>query len=253
MGVLNFLKREQAAPVFSLPPLTRIYAIGDVHGCLTQLRDMIEKIERDVRQSPIEQVFLVILGDLIDRGPDSAGVVEYLLNVRARFSNIVFLVGNHEEMFLRALAGDGKAMREWLAYGGDACAESYGIDPADLLAMSGRRAAQELCERVPQAHRDFLASFQDSFKCGDYLFVHAGIRPGVSLRNQKIRDLRWIRDDFTRNPTPLPCRVVHGHSISNEAEEHPYRIGVDTGAYASGTLTAVQIEGAEVKFISSDR
>jgi serine/threonine protein phosphatase 1 len=251
MALFPFFKRNQPAPVFSLPPDTRAYAIGDVHGCLDQLVDLLARIEEDSRASPIGREFVILLGDLIDRGPDSAGVLDYLLDARESLPNPIFIAGNHEEMLLRIAGGEEEQLGGWLAYGGDQCVASYGLDPQGLLKMPPRSAVRALRAAIPQAHLDFVASFADSFKLGDYLFVHAGVRPGVPLKDQTIADLHWIRDDFLSSPARLPYRVVHGHSITRTPDERDYRIGVDTGAYASGTLTAVRIEGSERSFITS--
>ncbi|MDO7840913.1 metallophosphoesterase family protein [Sphingomonas immobilis] len=251
MALFQFLKRNQPTPAFSLPPDTRAYAIGDVHGCLDQLADLLGQIEADSRAAPIGREFVILLGDLIDRGPDSAGVIDYLLRARETLPNPVFIAGNHEEMLLRIAGGEDEQLRDWLAYGGDACVASYGLDPKDLLAMPSKSAIRALRAAIPPAHLEFVGSFADSFKLGDYLFVHAGVRPGVALKDQTIADLHWIRDDFLNSPARLPYRVVHGHSITRTPDERDYRIGVDTGAYASGTLTAVRIEGTERSFITS--
>lgn len=252
MALFPFLNRKPAsAPAFALPPGTRVYAIGDVHGCLDLLSDLLRRIKADSSANPVSRDVIVFLGDLIDRGPESAGVIDYLIRARASLPNPVFIAGNHEEMLLRILAGETRHLPDWLAYGGDECVASYGIDPASLLRLHHEKAANAIRAAVPPSHLEFIQSFGDSFKLGDYLFVHAGVRPGVALKDQTIADLHWIRDDFLNSPARLPYMVVHGHTISRQPDEREYRIGVDTGAYMSGTLTAVRLEGTERSFITA--
>ena len=188
------------------------------------------------------ETILVFLGDLIDRGPDSAGVVERLRAYDPPFARTIFLTGNHEELMLRVLEGDTRPLQQWLKYGGAECVESYGVDVAELLGLPRREALDLLRSRVPAAHLTFLRDMKDSYRFGDYLFVHAGVRPGVSLDEQSRNDLRWIREPFLSHGQPHDLMIVHGHTIVDEVEEHGNRIAIDTGAYASGVLTALAIE-----------
>lgn len=233
------------------PPGARAYAIGDVHGRLDLLHDLLERIDDDSRRRPCEGEFIVFLGDLIDRGPDSAGVIQLLRGLQPRRARLVFIMGNHEEMLLRVLGAESDQFRDWLRFGGYECAQSYGVAVGRLATLAPAAAAAEVRAAIPPADIAFLESFVDSFRFGDYLFVHAGIRPGIALEKQTISDLRWIREDFLRSPAKHAHFVVHGHTISEVPDEQPNRIGIDTGAYASGILTAICLEGTSRKYLSS--
>ncbi len=229
----------------------RAYAIGDVHGCKSLLEDLIGKIEADLAARPVGEAWLVLVGDLIDRGPDSAGVIELLRTYRHDRLKPAFLMGNHEEYFLRILGGETKKLDSWLTYGGKECVESYGLSPEDLIVLPEGEALLRLRRAVPDNHRRFLKGFHDTFRFGDYLFVHAGIRPGLALDQQSREDLRWIREPFLSDMGDHGFVVVHGHTIVDAVEERPNRIGIDTGAYRSGVLTALVVDGAERRFLST--
>ena len=220
----------------------RAYAIGDIHGRLDLLDDLLGQIERDRASRPALQTYVIFLGDLIDRGPDSAGVVERLRSYRPAGATPVFLAGNHEEVLLRILAGERDILPSWLKFGGIECAQSYGIDGAALQHMGEGAAIATVQRHVPAEHRRFLESFADTFRFGDYLFVHAGIRPGVAIEHQAGNDLRWIREPFLSDGKEHGFVVVHGHTVVADVEERRNRIGIDTGAYRTGTLTALAIE-----------
>ena len=191
------------------------------------------------------KTLLVFLGDLIDRGPSSAQVIDRLRSYKADGVRTVFLLGNHEEVLLRILNGDASLIPSWLRFGGAECLKSYGADPLAIAAHDDAEAISALRAAIPQEHVEFLRSFVDTCRFGDYLFVHAGIRPGVSIDQQLQSDLRWIREPFLFDQTDHGCVVVHGHTISPEVEERPNRIGIDTGAYRTGILTALALEGRE--------
>jgi serine/threonine protein phosphatase 1 len=235
------------------PPGARAYAIGDVHGRLDLLQALLHDIETDSSTRPCDREYIVFLGDLVDRGPDSRGVIELLLQARARLPNPVFLMGNHEEMLLRVLDRESDKIWDWLSYGGYEFAQSYGVEVGRLAALDADEAAAMIRLAMPPEHRAFVADFADSFKFGDYLFVHAGIRPGIPLENQTVQDLRWIREDFLNSSIDHSFVVVHGHTISDGADERPNRIGIDTGAYATGTLTALCVEATERKYLEVHR
>jgi serine/threonine protein phosphatase 1 len=230
----------------------RAYVIGDVHGCLNLLRQLLERIEDDIRARPSRRTTLVFLGDLVDRGPDSAGVVEFLRTYRPAFASTSFLMGNHEETMLRVLAGEESLVRQWMKFGGSECAQSYGADPAALRRMSPTAAIATLRKVVPPMHFEFLSCFGDTISFGNYLFVHAGIRPGTNLAEQALTDLHWIREPFLQDERDHGFIVVHGHTICEEIEVYPNRIGIDTGAYRTGTLSAMAIEGTERWFLQTD-
>lgn len=250
--MLSFWKRKTApARTVAGPPGRRAYAVGDVHGRLDLLDALLEDIERDARSRPPAKTFVVFLGDLVDRGPDSAGVLERLSTYRPAFATPVFLMGNHEEFFLDVLAGDADMVGNWLTYGGRELAHSYGISEGWLLNASPQAIAAEVYRLVPARHREFVRGFGDSFRFGDYLFVHAGIRPGVALEDQLPRDMRWIREAFLEDRSDHGVVVVHGHTIVEQVEERPNRIGIDTGAYETGILTAVGVQDTERWFLST--
>jgi serine/threonine protein phosphatase 1 len=231
----------------------RAYAIGDVHGCLGLLNQLLASVEKDLETNPVNRAFLILLGDLVDRGPDSAGVIERLRTYAHSRLRPVFLTGNHEEFFLRVLVGERGVLDTWLNYGGKECVASYGISPEQLIALPEDEATAMVRGAVPIEHRRFLESFGDTFRFGDYLFVHAGIRPGLPIEDQSRADLRWIRSPFLEDTADHGFVVVHGHTIFNAVDEQPNRVGIDTGAYKNGVLTSMVIEGAERRFLVATR
>ena len=233
------------------PPHGRAYAIGDIHGRLDLLKDLLDQVERDNAARRPAKTWLIFLGDFVDRGPDSRGVIELLQSRPPGFARPVFIKGNHEEFFLRVLEGEEDTVVDWLTYGGYQCCESYGVSQGWTLNATAQEIVDRLRASVPKSHRDFLEHLADSFQFGDYLFVHAGIRPGVPLHSQSSKDLRWIREGFLEDRTDHGVVVVHGHTIVETPEEHPNRIALDTGAYRSGVLTALGLEGRERWFISA--
>lgn len=256
MGILKWISRGLIAADEPCPRGTRgcrAYAVGDVHGRLDLLDIILERIEQDRAGRPPRKTFIIFLGDLVDRGPQSAGVVERLRTYRPAGAHPIFLMGNHEEVLLRILSGEPKILQSWLKFGGAECAQSYGIDPNGLRHLDERSAIRRLQSSFPAAHRSFLESFADTFRFGDYLFVHAGIRPGVAIEEQDKTDLRWIREPFLTDNKEHGCVVVHGHTIVSEVEERRNRIGIDTGAYQTGILTALAIEDDRRWFLSTGR
>jgi serine/threonine protein phosphatase 1 len=227
-----------------LPPGERIYAVGDVHGCAERLANMHAAIAADLQARPVERPLLIHLGDYVDRGPDSAGVVQRLLDGPAiEGLPVINLVGNHEAMMLEALEGEPAAIRVWLANGGDRSLESWGIAPDS--------PPSEWAGRVPAEHLRQLRSLNLLHAAGDYLFVHAGIRPGIKLEEQEVEDLLWIREPFLSWDERLGPVVVHGHTPRPAPEVWPHRIGVDTGAVMGGALTCAVLEGNTVGFLSA--
>lgn len=249
-----FGKREEESIIPFVPTVgdgVRVYAIGDVHGRCDLLRRLLDYIIRDSEaRGPVEQFHLVMLGDLVDRGLDSFGVVDVVMAMMDRWPGMTCLMGNHEEMFLAALRGDGHALSLFRRLGQETLL-SYGVDNSIIEEADADTLFEEMMTKVPEAHRDFLRTLPDHRLIGDYLFVHAGIRPGVPLEEQEGRDLRWIRGDFLNSQTRHPYMVVHGHSITEYVDEQPYRIGIDTGAYASDRLTAVGLEGTDRWYLST--
>lgn len=240
--------RSEAGPRPRAPAGTRLYAIGDIHGRDDLLARLHGLIEADLAARPIGAATAVYLGDYVDRGPSSFEVIERLLHEPLAGCQAVHLTGNHEAMMLTFLDhGDDV----WLFNGGGETLASYGIEGGDpwtgyydVLALRER-----LREVLPERHLRFLRGLATRFACGDYLFVHAGIRPGRPLDRQKTRDLIWIREPFLSSTTDFGACVVHGHSISPEPEFRGNRIGIDTGAYVTGRLTCLVLEEDEQRLL----
>ena len=246
MSLLGRLLRQGGtAQGAALPPGYLVHAVGDVHGRDDLLVDLLRQIDADADSRNAERRVLVFLGDLIDRGPASAQVIERLRTYRPDRTRLVFLSGNHEEVLLRILDGEPGPIPDWLRFGGAECLESYGVDAGRLKRMSPARALETIRSAIPAEHAAFLRGFDDSFRAGGYLFVHAGIRPGVALAEQSVVDLRWIREPFLSDRLDHGFTVVHGHTIRRAVEDHGNRIGIDTGAYRYGVLTAIGLEGAD--------
>jgi serine/threonine protein phosphatase 1 len=249
--LLNLVSRMQTR-THAVPDGIRVYAIGDIHGRLDLLDALLAAIEADDRARGAGlRTRYIFLGDLIDRGPDSRGVVDRLMRLAGEGLDARFLMGNHEEVFLRALDGDVRALRFLVRIGGRETLLSYGISEAEYRSHDYDDLTRFAAEKVPAAHRAFLAGFEKWIAVGDYLFVHAGLRPGVAIEDQAASDLYWIRDDFLRYRDSFGKMVVHGHSITEEIDVRANRIGIDTGAFASGRLTAIGLEGEERWFLST--
>ena len=227
----------------------RLYAFGDVHGCLGALTHMIALAREDLVHTPHPRPVFVFVGDYVDRGPDSRGVLEALIGLEQADINTVFLLGNHDQMMLDYLTDPRAALTDkyhWLhsRLGGDTTLASYGVPDADPHDPDKTQAAFRAA--VPQAHLDFLARAQLFFEAGSYAFVHAGIRPGVPLAMQSKQDLIWIRDPFLYETAPHDHIVVHGHTPVDQVEHHGNRIAIDTGAVFGGHLTCLVLEDDQV-------
>ena len=228
-----------------VPDGVRVYAIGDVHGRFDLLISLLRRIRQDSEARGPADVHVVLLGDLVDRGPHSAQVLEYLRGHRDDFATFHFLTGNHEEAMLASIAKH--AVPEeigWLSFGGRETILSYGAE-LSLFDLEGLQLSDAMRKVVPRTHVDFMESFVDQVTIGDYMFVHAGIRPGLPLARQTSADIRWIREPFLRDERDHGVVVVHGHSISEEPQIRHNRIGIDTGAYRTGLLTALALEGGD--------
>ncbi|MDB5677668.1 MAG: serine/threonine protein phosphatase [Sphingomonas bacterium] len=235
----------------SVPAGKRVYAIGDVHGRLDLLTELLDAIDRDDAGRDAAETMIVLLGDLVDRGPHSKQVIDHLIERDWRGREVAMIKGNHEEVFLLTLAGDLEATRFWLRIGGRETMMSYGT-PAELIDSAGPLdIAEDFMARVPREHVAFLQSMGDSLGVGGYCFVHAGIKPGVPIERQKPADLRWIRDRFLDYEGSHGATIVHGHSIATDVENLHNRIGIDTGAYQTGKLTAVGLEGDRRWFLAT--
>jgi serine/threonine protein phosphatase 1 len=249
--------------LFGLAPATRpgtvpagqaVYAIGDVHGRLDLLEDLLARIREDAGQHTTDQArSLIFLGDYVDRGSESRGVVDAVMSDLLPGFTTVRLMGNHEEAMLSFLDGESDGL-DWLSFGGLETLLSYGV-PLRSLPNSGEavKALQAaLVEAVPERHVAFFRQCLLHYTVGDYVFVHAGVRPGVTLEKQTQTDLLWIRDDFLRVRAPLPGRVVvHGHTICDLPQDRSHRINIDTGAFVSGRLTCLVLRGSERRFLST--
>jgi serine/threonine protein phosphatase 1 len=250
-ALLNLVRRAPPRAE-RVPDGLRVYAIGDIHGRLDLLDALLASIAGDdaARGNGVE-THHIFLGDLIDRGPDSRGVVERLLAFSKSGAKARFLMGNHEQVFLRALEGDKRSLRFLDRIGGRETLNSYGISGEDYRTLGFEELVARASEQVPAEHVAFLAGFETMIALGDYLFVHAGIRPGVTLAEQEHNDLCWIRDEFLTHKESFGPVVIHGHSITEEIDVRANRIGIDTGAFASGKLTAIGLEGDERWFLST--
>lgn len=227
----------------------RVYAFGDIHGCTRLLDEAWQKVEDDQRQRPLppEQVLEVYLGDYLDRGPDSRGVVERLIQRRAA-RRALCLAGNHENIALKAL-DDLEAFSRWLRLGAPETLISYGITPPLRQADDVARAHREYRAGFPESHRRFLGSLPLFHVNGRCLFVHAGLRPGIPLQSQSAIDLTMIRQPFLGFRGDHAYLVVHGHTPVREPEIMRNRVNIDTGAYATGRLTCLAIEGDELHIL----
>lgn len=234
----------------SLPSGMRVCAIGDVHGCLAIFGHLLERIEADFATRRSAPTQIVILGDFIDRGPDSAALVD-LLRWFDDDPRIIVLIGNHEALAVAALRGRTDALEQWLAIGGDAALESWGV-PLELLdGGSLVEIAAAALATVPPDVVDWLERRPSHLVIGDYLFVHAGIRPGVALEDQAVPDMLGIREAFLDSRADHGLMVVHGHSAAEKVQQRRNRIGIDTGAYWTGRLTALCLEGSDRWLIST--
>jgi serine/threonine protein phosphatase 1 len=245
--------RNQAASPRSatVPEGRRVYAIGDIHG----RRDLLTKLHRaiaaDAQDAASLEKICIYIGDYVDRGDESRGVIDLLMSAPLPGFRTVHLLGNHEDIMLRFLEDPAVAPR-WIVNGGDATLYSYGVDwrghtqadDLEALRLAFRSA-------VPAIHLKFLRTLPLSHIEGDYLFVHAGIRPGRDLALQDPADLIWIREEFLSSTTDHGRVVVHGHSISPQPEVRDNRIGIDTGAFATGKLTCLVLEGATRRFLQT--
>jgi serine/threonine protein phosphatase 1 len=236
---------QNERPAARLPDGIRIYAIGDIHGRADLLEALLRQIDADCTLYPSSRPIVVFLGDYIDRGPASRQVLDLLLGCQ-RTKEAVFLRGNHDN-FVRRFLSSPAVLDEWRLYGGLETLVSYGLKPSINPGVpEQRQLAKELEKSTPERHLEFLDSLNLSFNCGDFLFVHAGIRPGVPIRKQKEEDLLWIREEFLSCEQRFEKFVVHGHTPVRAPDIRSNRINIDTGAFATGRLTCIVIEGAAI-------
>lgn len=237
------------------PDHLRLYAIGDIHGCLGLLNKLLLKIEQDLARSKPTDWRIIFLGDYVDRGSASKSVIDRLIELQTRDPRYIMLAGNHDVEFLDFLKNPNIG-GVFVNCGGDATARSYGVklNPSKLKGEDDlRKVHEKLVEAVPSSHVDFLEGLQRTVSYGDFFFCHAGVRPGVPLKDQDPDDLIWMRSPFLESLMPLEKVVVHGHTISAKPEERLNRIGIDTGAYRTGCLTALVIEGSQRMMITQNK
>lgn len=245
MGLFSRFKRpverRPATPAGAL-----IYAVGDIHGRLDLLQLLTDAILEDAtKAAPAQKPQIIFVGDYVDRGPESAGVIDHVLALRARDDLVVHtLKGNHEQTMLDFLK-DARIGPSWSEYGGRDTLMSYGVKPPQLRSEGDPWEAvrDAFAEALPPAHLRFLQGLELYATAGDYLFVHAGLRPGVPLSAQTEQDLLWIRREFLESPKPFEKMVVYGHTPEREAVIASNRIGIDTGAFVTDVLTALRLSG----------
>jgi len=231
-----------------VPQGVRIYAIGDVHGCVDLLDQVLARVSAHLLQNPIERPIQVFLGDYVDRGPSSRLVIDRLIDW-SQGHETVFLKGNHE-LFFTTFLQDPLILDAWRNLGGLETLSSYGLRPSVKISVNEQeKLASQIDAVMPESHKRFLAELKPFFVCGDYYFVHAGIRPGVALNLQKEDDLLWIRSDFLNHKEQFAKVIVHGHTPVASPEIHANRINIDTGAYATGILTCLVIEGDNLNYV----
>jgi len=242
-----------ASPVLKarprIPSGVRIYAVGDIHGRADVLAKLFALIDQDLEARPTARSIEVFLGDYIDRGPHSRQVIDLLI-ARRRQHVAVFLKGNHEACAYQVLS-DPSVLSDWIHIGGINTLLSYGVKTSnfDRDQQAQQAIAAAFRRALPDSHYHFLKGLALSLSCGDYFFVHAGVRPGIPLVRQSEQDLLWIRDDFLLHEEDFGKIVVHGHSPTNSPDIRLNRINIDTGAYATGRLTCLVLEGDAMRFL----
>jgi len=248
-AIRSMFRPRPNAPLPAVPEGERYYLIGDIHGRLDLFEAMVAAIEDDDASRVTQRTQVVLLGDLVDRGPNSAGVVALTRHWQSK-RTVRVLAGNHEQMMLDAFTKP-EILRHFLKHGGRETVLSYGLSKKQFNAMNLEELFVALPRLISQAERDYIASFEDYIVAGDYLFVHAGIDPAASITEQKRSDLLWIRDRFLSHEGPLDKVVVHGHTIFNRVMDCGNRIGIDTGAFRSGVLSALVLEGDQRRIIQT--
>ena len=244
--IASLLTRRKKKRPARLPEGLRFYAIGDVHGRADLLDRLLSRIDAHVAAQPATRPVCLFVGDYIDRGPGSRDVINILINC-ALGREMIFLRGNHD-LFVARFLKDPATLQDWSQIGGLETLMSYGLQPTfrpDTGAQD--ELAQALNAVLPASHRRFLEGLASSFVCGDYFFAHAGVRPGIPLARQSEDDLLWIRDEFLLHEENFEKIVVHGHTPVHEIDIRPNRINIDTGAYATGRLSCLILEGNRVE------
>ena len=251
-GLLGRIRKKNPKTRYLIPEGRLVYAIGDIHGRADLLKELHTTIINHGSKHPGKTRTIVYLGDYIDRGPYSSQTLDQLIHNRPDGFECIYLQGNHEEMLLEFLDNP-SLLNLWLSLGGQSTLLSYGIQPP-ASGFDPERTRETLCdflEVLPAEHLVFLKGLVSHFKVGDYLFVHAGILPGTPLQKQSRRNMLWVRDDFLGSNIDHGFKVIHGHTIFQTVSSHHNRIGIDTGAYASGVLTCAVLEEDRVEFLST--
>jgi len=233
----------------AIPAGQRVYAVGDVHGRADLFTRLAAAIDADDAAREPAETTVILLGDLIDRGPDSAGVIAAARAWGER-RRVRYIGGNHEELLLKAL-DDVDYLRVFLRYGGRETLLSYPLCPREYQVAEFDQVQAMMAAAIPAEDIAFVSAFEDAVRIGDYLFVHAGVMPGIDLDQQQTGNLRWIREPFLSYPGDHGAVVIHGHTITDDVEVRPNRIGIDTGAYYSGRLTALALEGTDRRLIEA--
>jgi serine/threonine protein phosphatase 1 len=247
LSLLGFFKKTRSAARTAQG--TRIYAIGDVHGRPDLMQMMFDAIERREDELAVARTQIIMIGDIVDRGPNSREALQLLFDRQRQMPNLMTLLGNHEEMLLRSLRGDEAELRGWMTVGGAETVQSFGLEPLkpgeDALPF-----VLALQKAVPRDWVDWMNAWPLMYQSGDYFFCHAGIKPGVPLTRQHRRDLLWAREGFMDDERWHGGVVVHGHTITETVEIRSNRIGLDTGAYRSGVLSAACFDGTDVDILT---
>jgi serine/threonine protein phosphatase 1 len=233
----------------SLPSDLRIYAVGDIHGRLDLLDALLVRIRADIALHPTVRPVYVFLGDYVDRGPSSRETIDRLIE-HGETSESVFLKGNHEQIALKCLSDRG-LFDQWLRLGGLETLMSYGLPLEALNAKQTVELQSAFHSALPQKHFRFFRDLQNSFACGDFFFVHAGVKPTIELSLQSVSDLLWIRDEFLSSSCDFGKIIVHGHTPVSEVQVGPNRINIDTGAFATGRLTCLVLENESLSIIDT--
>jgi serine/threonine protein phosphatase 1 len=232
----------------AIPAGRRLYVVGDIHGRADLLNRMFDLIYQDMRAKSPERVIEIFIGDYVDRGRESKAVLD-LLSSPPLGEERICLKGNHEQMLFDFLA-DSTTGSFWTEFGGGDTLLSYGVRPKlNMAPAEAEKARLELREVLPLGHYRFLSGLPISFRCGGYFFAHAGVRPGVDLDQQTPEDLLWIRDPFLTSTRSFGAVVVHGHTPALEPVILPNRVCIDTGAFATGRLTCIVLEGTQRRFL----
>jgi serine/threonine protein phosphatase 1 len=228
----------------------RVYVVGDIHGRLDLLDRMIKKIEWDLEENPVDDALTVTLGDYVDRGPESRGVLDRLA-CNPFPTTYIALKGNHE-VLLEAFLRDPMVASQWRRFGGVETLHSYGVSISAIMIGKGfDEASDKFRKSIPEKHFQFLRSLKLSLPIGQYFLCHAGVRPGIPLEHQRTEDLLWIREEFMNSNISFGKIVVHGHTPVASPEVLPTRINIDTGAFATGRLTCLVLEGSGRRFLST--